>query len=133
MVTILFLRLALAWIFIYEGTGKLYGWFAGSGIESVTQYFYSLGIPFAKFSAYLVGYAELLCGLCFLAGFLVRIASAGIAIIMLVAIFTAHRQGGFNFPLLVFSACALLLESGAGKFSLDRYLGKLRKRQLKDF
>ena len=35
----LFARIALAWIFIYYGAGKLFGWFNGPGIHGTALYF----------------------------------------------------------------------------------------------
>jgi len=122
---LLLLQLALAWIFVYEGSGKLFGWFGGSGIESVIGYFASLGIPFPKLSAYLVGCAEFAAGLCFLSGFLVRPASSVVAVIMVTAIFTAHRQGGYNYPLLILCASLLLLETGGR--SILEFLRKIAR------
>lgn len=111
---ILILRLVMGWIFFYEGAGKLFGWFSGGGIESIVEYFHGLGIPFPRFSAYLVGWTELISGLLFISGVLVKSASLLIAIIMATAIFTAHRSGGFNYPLLILSVCILLFSTGAG-------------------
>jgi len=121
------LRLILAWIFIFEGTGKLFGWFGGSGIAGIAGYFVKLGIPFAGFNAYFVGWTELACGVSFLTGLMVKPASIAVAIIMVTAIFTAHRDGGFNYPLLILAACALLIETGPGKVSLHFF--KWRKKR----
>lgn len=118
-ITVSLLRLAMGWIFFFEGSRKLFAWFGGGGIEGIIGYFQSLNIPFAYYSAYLVGGLEFVCGLLFIFGFLVRFASAATAVIMATAIFTAHRAGGYNYPLLIFFACLLLLQHGAGKLSLD--------------
>jgi len=114
MRSVILIRLVMAWIFIFEGGGKLFGWFGGSGIERIAGYFAKLGIPFATVSAYLVGCLEFISGILFLAGVLVRPAAAAIAVIMVTAIFTAHRDSGFNYPLLVLAASVLLIEAPSG-------------------
>lgn len=116
------LRVVIGWIFVQEGLGKLLGWFGGGGLEATSAYFGGLGIPFAEFCAHLVAYSESLCGVAFIFGFMVRPAAIIIGIIMAVAIVTAHRQGGFNFPLLLLAACIVFLQVGAGVISLDRLL-----------
>lgn len=118
--SVVILRLVLNWIFIREGAQKLFGAFGGGGPESIIAYFKELGIIFPRFNAYLVGNCELLCGIAFLLGLLVRPAAIIISIIMIVAIFTAHRTGGFNYPLLIIAVCVSILQLGAGRFSLDR-------------
>jgi len=117
------LRLALGVIFVMEGTGKLYGWFGGGGWVSTCTFFRDLGIPFPEVNAFLVGYTEFLGGLAFLGGFLVRPAALGIGITMVVAIITAHLDGGWHYPLTVLTSCIALLFLGAGNLSLDKRIG----------
>jgi putative oxidoreductase len=125
-ITLLLVRLAVGWIFFYEGAGKLFGLFGGSGLVSLAVYFQQLGIPFARFSAYLVGNCEFIAGLCFILGLIARPAGAVVLVIMISAIFTAHRDGGYNYPMLIGVVCILLIVQGAGRFSLDYLFGKRR-------
>jgi putative oxidoreductase len=124
ILSVFLVRLALGWIFLYEGTGKLFGFFGGGGIDSIAAYFRDLGIPYAHFNAYLVGTCEFLAGICFVLGFLIRPAAAVVLIIMATAIITAHRSGGYNYPMLIGFVCILLLEHGAGKYSLNSFISK---------
>jgi putative oxidoreductase len=116
------LHIVLGIIFIKEGSGKLFGWFGGGGIADISGYFQNLGIPFPLANAYLVGYTEFLGGIALLAGFLTRLAALPIVITMLVAIFSAHRDGGYNYPLLILASCLVLVQAGGGPFSLDRLM-----------
>ncbi|MEW6102194.1 MAG: DoxX family protein [Candidatus Omnitrophota bacterium] len=117
--TINLLRIALGYIFVKEGAGKIYGWFGGGGIESVAAYFQGLGIIFPRFNAYLVGYTEFLGGLLLILGLLARPVAFFIGCIMVVAILTAHRQGGYHYPMLILFICIAFLQSGAGRVSID--------------
>jgi len=117
-------RIVMAIIFIKEGSGKLLGWFGGEGFSASCAYFTHLGIPFPVFNTFLVSSIEFFGGLAFLVGFLTRPAAIPIAITMVMAILTAHRDGGWQYPLLIFSTCAALLEAGSGALSLDRFLSQ---------
>jgi len=109
-------------IFFREGAGKLFGWFGGDGIGGISAYFAKLGIPFPEFNAILVGSTEFLGGVAFLLGFLTRLATIPIALTMVVAILTAHRDGGWSYPLLIIATSLVLLQAGSGFPSLDRLL-----------
>ncbi len=120
------LRVFLGWVFVKEGTSKLYGWFDGGGIQSITGYFQKLGIIWPELSAHIVGYVEFLGGIALILGFLVRPAAALIGFIMVVAILTAHRTGGYNYPALILVVCIVFLQTGAGYLSVDRKLSRLK-------
>ncbi len=117
------LRLFLAWIFIASGAGKLFGWFGGTGVNGFAGFLEKIGIFFPMFHAYLVGWTELVCGLLFLFGFLTRVASVFIIIIMIVAILKVHLTD-FNYPAVVLLSALALIELGGGIFSLDRLFSK---------
>lgn len=76
-------RVTLGWIFLESGWGKLHN------LDKVTEYFVSLGIPWAHFQAPLVSGLELICGFLLLIGLGTRIASLPLMGIMAVAIRTA--------------------------------------------
>jgi putative oxidoreductase len=116
------LRLVIGGIFFKAGAGKLFGWFGGIGILGVTDFFQGIGIPFPEFNAYLVGLTEFLGGIALLLGLFTRLAAFPFIITMIVAIFTAHRDGDFYYPLVLITGCLALLETGGGVFSLDRWL-----------
>lgn len=118
------MRLLVGFIFFKAGAGKLFGWFGGFGIEKVIGFFTNLGIPYPQYNAYLVGGVEFFGGILMLLGLLTRLVSIPFCIIMLTAIFTAHKDGDFYYPLLIFAACLTFIEVGAGSLSLDKCIGK---------
>lgn len=119
---LLLLRLALGVIFFAHGSQKVLGWFGGHGLAATVQGMTSGGIP-APF-AYLAAFTEFLGGLAVLSGLLSRLASVGLAIVMLVAMLKVHLSGGFFLPtgfeytvaLLGMALC--LIFAGPGRFAL---------------
>lgn len=116
------MRLVVGFIFFKAGAGKLFGWFGGFGIEGVTGFFTKLGIPFPAFNAYFVGYTEFLGGILMILGLLTRLVSIPFCIIMMMAIFTAHKEGDFYYPLMILMASLTLLEVGGGVLSIDKLI-----------
>ncbi len=115
------LRLVLGGIFFKAGAGKLFGWFGGIGIAGATEFFQSIGIPFPEFNVYFVGSIEFLGGIALLLGLFTRLAAFPFCITMMFAIFSAHRDGDFYYPLVLLTGCIALLETGGGTLSLDRW------------
>ncbi len=103
------MRLVVGFIFFKAGAGKLFGWFGGFGIEGVTGFFTKLEIPFPALNAYLVGYTEFIGGILMMLGFLTRLVSIPFCIIMIMAIFTAHKDGDFYYPLMILMSYLTLL------------------------
>ncbi len=95
--------------------------------------FWSLETPgmsaFLLFVTRLLSIAEPLGATAILIGFLTRLASGGLMIIMIGAIivmqfvygigFVTPTSAGWNFPLMVLGACVILIVFGAGKWSVD--------------
>jgi putative oxidoreductase len=125
-VGVLILRIVLGIIFFKAGSGKLFGWFGGPGIEGATELFQSLGIPAPHAQAIFVGCTELLCGSALLLGLLVRLVSIPLSITMVVAILTAHKDMDIHFyyALVILSALIALMDVGAGKISIDYPLSR---------
>ncbi len=119
------LRLLLAFIFIPAGWGKL------MNIAGTTGFFGSLGIPLAGFFAVVVGLVELLGGIAVLIGLATRYASALLSIIMVVALLTAHFDGGqfVNYGKAAVSLLVALslMFSGEGVLGLERVICKKKK------
>lgn len=110
------LRLALASIFIFAGYNKL-----GPGHEGAVGMFTKLGFGAPEFWAYFVGLAEVVGGAMLLLGVYVSYAAAWLAVIMIVAIFTAHRGGTFMSmyaPISMLGGLFALMGTGAGKWAL---------------
>lgn len=126
------LRLGLGIVFIYHGSQKLFGAFGGPGLEGFTGYLTQLGVPFASLNALMAASAEFFGGVALLVGLLVPLASVPLVLTMLVAAFTAHEgfnasTGGNEYPLLLAFATAALGMLGAGSWSLQAAIAKLKK------
>lgn len=131
-------RLALGAVMFPHGAQKLLGWFGGHGFSGTMGYFTEgMGLPWIV--AFLVIVAEFFGSLGLIAGFLGRLAAAGIAAVMVGAVVTSHlshgffmnwtgTQGGegFEFHLLALGLAAVVLIRGSGAFSVDRRLAERR-------
>lgn len=102
-----------------------------NNIGNVSQWFASIGIPFPTINAYLAATTELLGVVLIAIGFLTRLISIPLMVIMVVAIFTVHLSNGFSagdngfeIPLYYLLFLGLFLSHGAGKFSIDNLVFK---------
>ncbi len=116
-------RLALGWVFVQSGWGKLHN------LANVIDYFGSLGIPAPHLQAPFVAGVELVGGLLILGGLFTRFVSVPLAITMVVALLTAKREdiatagdlyGAVEFLYLL--GFGYLAAFGAGLLSLDEIL-----------
>ena len=134
-VALTILRVVLGTVFFAHGAQKMLGWFGGFGFHGTMGFFTNMGMPAPL--AFLIICTEFFGGLGLIVGLLTRIASFGIACLMVGAIFMVHLQNGFfmnwmgnqkgegfEYHLLVLAMAAALLLRGAGAFSLDRALSK---------
>lgn len=125
------LRIPVGIIFAAHGAQKLFGWFGGYGLEGTGQWMDSIGLSPGYLMALLAGGAEFFGGLALIIGLLVRLASAVLAVAMLVAIFSVHignglfmSNNGYEFGLALLAVSVSLLFSGAGRASVDALLAK---------
>ena len=122
------LRTMIGVIFVAHGAQKLFV----LGPEAVGEAFGQAGIPFSGLVAPLVGAVELLGGLALIAGLTTRLASAGLAVVMLGAILFVHLPAGFflpsgvEFALALLGATVALALAGPGDLSLDAVLARRR-------
>jgi putative oxidoreductase len=129
------LRVVLGVVFFAHGAQKMLGWFGGFGFHGTMGAFTHMGMPAAL--AFLIICTEFFGGLGLIVGLLTRIASLGVAGLMIGAIFMVHLPNGFfmnwmgsqkgegiEFHLLALAMAGTLLLRGAGAFSLDRALAK---------
>lgn len=121
--SILLARLVVAYGFYEPAMMK---W---SDISSVAEWFGSMGIPFSSLNAYLVASTEATGVILLTLGFLTRLISIPMIIIMIVAILTVHIDNGFSagangfeIPLYYMIFLLIFVTNGAGKFSLDRLI-----------
>jgi putative oxidoreductase len=122
-------RIALAWIFIYYGAGKLFGAFNGPGIHRTALYMSNVAhLHPGGFFAVLGGLIEFGSGLAMAAGLLSRLAGLALFGDMVLAMITVTWATGINssnpppgyqlnLALAVLALVVALL--GAGRFSLD--------------
>lgn len=125
------IRLAVGAVFIAHGMDKLFGTFNGGSYEATTQAFAAMGFYPAWLHAGLAGWGELLGGLFVFLGLFTRFGALTLAIIMIVAIITAHWEGGFflknngfEYCLVLLGASLTLITVGPGRFSLDALLAR---------
>jgi putative oxidoreductase len=122
-------RIALAWIFIYYGGSKLFGWFDGPGIHGTSLFMANTAHlhPGGLF-AVLSGLLEFGGAIALVLGIGSRIVGAGLFAEMVVAMITVTWTNGIDSEKVppgyelnvVLAALALVVVLlGAGRFSLD--------------
>ncbi len=122
-------RIALAWIFIYYGAGKLFGAFNGPGIHATALYFSNTAHlhPGGLF-AVVGGLVEFSSGIALALGFGTRLAGLALFGDMVMAMITVTWATGINSQTtppgyqlnMALGVLALLMAVfGAGRFSLD--------------
>jgi putative oxidoreductase len=125
-------RTALAWIFIYYGGGKLFGWFNGPGIHREALYLSNTAHlhPGGLF-AVLAGVIELGGGIALALGLGTRLAGLALFGDMVMAMITVTWATGINsftsppgYQLnIALGVLALVIAViGAGRFSVDAFL-----------
>ena len=134
----LLLRVLLGAVFFPHGAQKVLGWFGGHGFAGTMAFFTgTLEIPAVL--AFLAIAAESAGALALIAGLLTRVAAAGIAAVMAVAV-TMHAQHGFfmnwsgaqkgegiEYHLLAAAIALVLIIRGGGKWSLDSLVAAQRE------
>ncbi len=112
---LLALRIAVGIVFISAGWGKLHM------IDQVSGMFGNLGIPLAGIMAWFVAIVEFVGGIAVLLGIYTKEVSKLLAIIMIVALLTAHRGGPLQMAtpaISMLGATLALAGVGAGKWRL---------------
>lgn len=122
---LLAMRIILAYGFWGTGMMKM------KNISNVAEWFDGLGIPFPTLNAYLAGLSEVGGSVLLLLGLGTRLISIPLMVVMLVAIFTVHlsngfeaSENGFEIPLYYLTILFTLFTFGAGKFSIDFFIGR---------
>lgn len=130
---LLSVRLYWGWQFFQTGLGKL------QDIPKVTEFFAGLGLPFAHFTAYVVGASECVGGILLVLGLGSRLISLPLLADMLGAYLTADRdalRAVFSDPAKFYAAdpytflfaSLLIFVFGPGKISIDAFIGHLLRR-----
>ncbi len=118
----LFIRLLVGAFIIWGVQDNI---FSSAHMAEFEQFLAQRGVPSPAFAARLSVYAQLICGLSFLLGALVRLTSVVMIINFIAAIIIAHRGDTFRgmFAALMMIAVALFfLLHGAGRLSVDEWL-----------
>jgi len=118
-------RIAIAALFLPAGLNKL------MGMEGVTGYFSSLGLPVVAVLVWVVIAIEVLGGVALILGYKTRLVAIGLAIFTVLASIVGHAfwaapvDAAFIAQLLFFKNMAvtggllILASSGAGSISID--------------
>jgi putative oxidoreductase len=126
-------RIGLAWIFIYNGGGKLFGLFGGGGIHEAEKFFGQVAhLHPAVFFTVLAGITEFFGAIAVGLGLFGRIAAAGLVGDMVIAMATVtwgngiaptNASGGDYQINIALAALALVIALlGTGRLSLDEGL-----------
>jgi putative oxidoreductase len=128
-------RVALGLVMLPHGLQKTVGAFGGHGFTGTMGFFTgSMGLPWLVALAVIL--AESVGALALVVGVGSRWAAAGIAAVMLGALATHTEHGffmnwygaqageGFEYHLLALALAAIVLISGGGKASVDRWLSE---------
>jgi putative oxidoreductase len=135
--SLLIMRVSLGSVIFAHGAQKLFGWYGGYGFEGTMNYFTNnVGAPYPIGVLVILG--ESLGAIALILGLFTRFMAGSMFAIMLGAMLIDHAQYGFfmdwfrnqkgegiEFDILTFGLSLGLLISGAGKFSLDKYLSSL--------
>lgn len=131
-IALLISRVLLGVILIAHGWDK----FQITGLEGISGYFDSIGIPAASLAAPLVGAIELIGGIMILIGAFTRVVSIIIALVMLGAAVFAHASfgiyaanGGWELVGAIGAGMIALFAVGAGAWSVDALLTRNKATQ----
>ena len=127
-------RLILAWIFLYYGASKLFGWFNGLGLHGTSLYFSnSAHLHPGGLFAVLGGLIEFGGGIALALGLFSRLAGVALVGDMVMAMTTVTWATGINSKTappgyqlnLALAALALLVAVfGSGRFSIDTLIAR---------
>jgi putative oxidoreductase len=127
-------RTALAWVFIYHGSGTLFGWFNGAGIHQTALYFSNTAhLHPGEFWAVLGGIIEFGGGIALALGFASRLAGLAIFGDMVMAMITvtwangivsSNAGDGYELNMALGVLALVVAIFGAGRFSLDAVVGQ---------
>ncbi|MFN3484989.1 MAG: DoxX family protein [Planctomycetota bacterium] len=123
---LLLVRLSVGLCLAAHGAQKFFQF----GISGFAGHLASMGFPAPGLLAFLSASAEFGGGLLVAAGLLTRPAALALTINMLVAAFAVHAKDGYFLPkgmeyaLNLAAVFAALVLTGAGRFSLDAFLGR---------
>jgi putative oxidoreductase len=123
-------RVALAWIFIYYGAGKLFDVFQGPGIHASAQFFTTTAhLRPGTFFAYLSGTTEFVGGIAVGLGIFARLFALALFGDMVIAMVTVtFRHGlipsvsgsGYGLNLALAALAGVIVLAGPGRYAFRR-------------
>jgi putative oxidoreductase len=117
-----FVRLIVGFNLVHGTADNVFSW---ARMIEFRDFLDARGVPFPLFSAHLSAYAQFICGILFVIGFLVRPTAIVMIINFIAALAIAHRTGGYAPAaaalFMLFSSIAFLVH-GAGRLSVDERL-----------
>jgi putative oxidoreductase len=123
------IRFCAGAILIYHGYGKLFG----GNIAGVADHVVApLGLPMPMAWAYFLGILEFAGGAALAVGFLTRPIALMLAVEFVIITFWHYGngysfsspKGGYEYPLLLLFIYAAIFFRGAGRYSIDRAIGR---------
>ncbi len=119
------LRAGLGVIFVAHGAQKLLGMFGGIGIEGTSKMMEGLGFAHPYAVALAWSWIEFAGGIFMIFGIFARYAAFLISVLMVITIWKVNigygfflQNGGFEYNLLVITACIPLICIGGGCWSV---------------
>jgi len=125
---LLWLRVLMGGGITYHGYGKVFG----GKIDKFAEGVASMGFPTPELFAWAAALSEFLGGICIALGLFTRPAALCIFATMVVAAFVKHADDPFKrkeLALAYWTISGALIGLGAGKFSLDCWIQKKRRKQ----
>ena len=123
--SILLLRCIIGVILFVVGSGKVLGWFGGSGFDTTIKFYREMG--FSPFLAHLSSYTEFIGGFLLIIGFLTRPVLIAVIINMFIAAKVLLPNGflgpsGASYPFTFLIIAIVILLTGSMNYSIDYLL-----------
>jgi putative oxidoreductase len=127
-------RIALAWIFVYHGSGTLFNTFQGPGLHNGALFYATTAhLHPGTFFAVLSGATEFVGGIAIGVGLLGRLAALALIGEMVMAMITVtFKHGlessglgqGYEINIALLALAAVVVALGTGRYSLDTFIGR---------
>lgn len=119
------LRMVMGSIFVFHGSQKLFGMFAGMGLEGTMKVVEGFGFPSPMLFAVLWGAVEFISGLFLVFGMMSRWAALSILLVTLVRMWKINlvygafvRTGLVEYDIIILGSCLPLIFIGGGSWSV---------------